>query len=418
MANIAYFNVNIYAIEVNKGDVFLEEGKYCLEFNFDDFRTMRTSAREDFQWPKEYLHTKYSTEYPQHLNLKVLTVHLVKPSVFGFSDQYQLNPVRIDLETIATGIMRYKVCLAEGFTVAFILEMTQVSDVSIEIRNLRYTITDRSAFRSGSEYRAVVTYEPGGHVMHAKELSAFAKANLQGEAMEPYRERKKDEVKALRDRPVQKVRSRIPATVDEESGTLEWAALSRIVVDDTSFRDLYYSNLYIGIKKIVKDKHESETPYLRCAKIPISKCLMHESAAGKRDEGSFPGDEDKIIHLSGVLEASIYLNDVPYYMQVFAKDHYVFASYEREGESVLMLENREDGSAGEVESVPSEVLKGALHYRSRFVKYGVPCEVCTPEPTSTEDEKSACEDAGSDDLLASDGTEYSTGSTLTRKLLK
>lgn len=423
MANIAYFNVNIYAIEVEKKDVFLDKGKYCIEFNFDDFRVMRTSAQEDFKWPKEYLHTKYTTEYPQHLDLKMLTVSLVKPSVFGFSDQYQLNPVKIDLETIATGIMRYKAKLADGFTVSFILEMTQISDVSIELRNLRYTITDHSSFRGG-EYVAVLVYEPGGSGTHAKELRAFTDANLLGEDMKSYRERKEGEIKALQEQEQLKRRTRTPVAIDEATGTLTWPTISRIVIDDVSFRDLYYSSLYIGVKKYDAEKSVSETPFLRCTRIPISKCLIHNSIEGKRNEGAFPGDEDKIVHLTGVLEGSIFLNDIPYFSQVFAPDHYVFASFENPGEITLMEENRADHVGTPVESVPEEFVESSLSYTSKFVRYGVPCEIASP---SLEDEKSERDGlAGSssmcetDRLLKQDGStvDYSTGSTLTKKLLK
>ena len=322
MANIACFNVNIYAIEVemNPNEVFLDKGKYCIEFNFDDFRIMRTSASKDFKWPKEYLHIKYTTEYPQHLSLKDLTVRLVRPSVLGFSDHYHLNPVTIDLSTIATGLLRYKAELATGFVVSFILEMAQVSDVSIELRNLRYTITDRTSFPPG-EYVAVVVYEPGSGTACAQEIRSFVDANLAGEENEAYRERKEDELAALQEQKSLTRRARVPAVMGSEgSGALEWPAISRIVVKGVSFRDLYHSSLYIGIKRLYEDRSVGETHFTRCTRIPISRCLVHRDVGeNDRREGSFPGDEDKIVHLTGALEGSIYLNDIPYYSQVIGK---------------------------------------------------------------------------------------------------
>lgn len=424
MSDIATFNVNIYAIEVEKSpDLFLGEGKFCIEFNFDNFRAMRTSATDDFKWPKEYLHTKYTTEYPQHLSLKNLTVSLVKPSVFGFSDQYKLNPVDFDLKTIATGIMRYKAILGDGFAVSFILEMTQISDASIEIRNLRYAVTDPAAFSAEDKYIAVVVYEPGSSGTHVKELNAFVEANLGGEDNEAYRDRKKDEIKALQDKPVQKVKSRTP--VEIKDGVLTWDTMKRIVMDDVSFIDLYYSSLYIGIKKVVKDQPEKEAPYIRCTRIPIDRCLIHNDITGKRDEGSFPGDEDKIIHLRGALEASIYLNDIPYFTQVYAPNHYVLVSFENPEVTSLMEENRADGSGVHAEFVETEINGNALTYTSTFVKYGIPCELETPSLSDDKGEQNSGGEGGSetDILLANNGnnTNYSTtgsaNGTLTAKLL-
>ena len=450
MANIAYFNVNIYAIETEMKDTFLkkadalEKGKYCIEFNFDQFRVMRTSAQENFKWPKEYLHAKYTTEYPQHLDIKVLTVRLVKPSVFGFSDKFYLNPAKVDLETIATGIMRYKAELSEDFAVSFILEMTQISDVSIELRNIRYTITDKSSFRDNEEYVAELVYEPGGSGTHARELRAFTDANLVGEEMESYREKKEAEIKALKEQKQLRKLTRTPVKVEEveKDGkkvlTLTWPTIHRILIDDVSFRDLYYSKLYIGIKQYHKDKDTKEmkkkVPFIRCTKIPISRCLVHNSIAeGQRTEGAFPGDEDKIVHLTGVLEGSIYLNDIPYYTQVFAPDHYVRVPFEdpeniSNSEGVtLMLGKRGDPAGTPVESVPTEFAENSLNYRSKFVRYGVPYEAKTP---SVEDEKS---EATASAALTSSGSEMSetdkfilhgsdmncsTGNTLTKKLLE
>lgn len=433
MANTAYFNVNIYSFNLTIPEGTLEKGKYSLEFDFDGFRTMRTSATKDCKWPKEYLHTKYATEYPRRLGLKHLTVRFLKPSVFGFGDKHYFNPVKIDLMTIATGVMRYKVELAPEVVLTFILEMTQISDVSFEVRELLYNVTDREAFGPG-EYLAMAAYEPSIDGAHIRELQAFVKAHMSTEEAASYRERKEEEIAELKKSTWLRKYSRTPAKLttnsesnagEEEGGgggeegvCLRWHTMNRILINDVSFRDLYYSALYIGIKRFKEKTSGDEMPFVRCTKIPLSRCLIHngggdddenenenenndddnDSNNNRPRESPFPGDEDKIIHITGVLEGTVCINDVPYYTQVYAPGHYYYVPFQ--GKPCLMEDPAHDFAGEPAEKVPTEFERNALRYHSKFVEYGVPREKSpTPELEGTLSESNGDADRESEALL-------------------